>query len=171
MLFVLYEGDSSLGCIVNPAVFFDWDWLTALLEDVLETKPGQRSASLKIKSKPLSTHTRAAATLFDARTHMSSFVVAVHTAPVVATMLAARSRTVTSHPAFWSATAVDTPPTLPPMMTTFVGMAPMKCAGWIPMYTDSGSVQAPAGDRPAAFESLTAACSANKARRCAHRQR
>ena len=42
------------------------------------------------------------------------------TAPVVATMLAARSKTVTSQPAFRRATAVETPPTLPPMMTTFV---------------------------------------------------
>ena len=44
------------------------------------------------------------------------------TAPVVATMLAARSKTVTSQPAFRRATAVETPPTLPPMMTTFVGI-------------------------------------------------
>lgn len=44
------------------------------------------------------------------------------TAPVVATIAAARSSTTTSQPAFRSATAVLTPPTLPPITTTFIGM-------------------------------------------------
>ncbi len=67
------------------------------------------------------------------------------TAPVVAIMLAARSKTVTSQPAFRRATAVETPPTLPPMMTTFVGILITSAA--VQGCTVESSVQAAANSK------------------------
>ncbi len=122
VLVIFDKGDCRLRCMVDPAVLLYRDWLTALLKDVSQPKASQCCTSLGIQTKPLAHRpSQPIEKLAQITTGDRTFKRRL-TAPVVATMLAARSNTVTSQPAFRRATAVETPPTLPPMMITFVGI-------------------------------------------------
>lgn len=108
--------------MVDPTILLYGDWLAALLEDVSQPKASQCCTGLGIQTKPLSHRSSLPIVKFTRKRTGSETLERRLTAPVVATMVAARSKTVTSQPAFRRATAVDTPPTLPPMITTFVGI-------------------------------------------------
>ena len=53
MLVILDQRDGRFGGIINPSVFFDGNWLTAVLKTVLQAESCQGCTGFWIKPQPL----------------------------------------------------------------------------------------------------------------------